>query len=90
MPKQQANQPSGIPSYSTQIEGLSVSQTVVNDVIVDLQSKVINETQQQYYDESSSGHFFGKNYSPFFHLIKRKKIIVLISRTTFSNLYSST
>ena len=51
---------SGIPSYSSQIEGLSVSQAVVNDVLVDLQSKVINETLQQYHDEASSGTLLGK------------------------------
>jgi len=48
--------PAGIPGYASQIEGLSVSQTIVNDVIIDLQTKVINETQQQYYDEFSSGN----------------------------------
>lgn len=52
----------GIPSYSSQIEGLSVSQAVVNDVLVDLQTKVINETLQQYHEESSSGSYMGKNY----------------------------
>ena len=52
---------SGIPSYPSQIEGLSVSQAAVNDVLVDLQSKVINETIQQYHDESASGAYLGKN-----------------------------
>jgi len=52
--------PTGIPSYSSQIEGLAVSQTVVNDVLIDLQTKVINETQQQYYDDSASGNYLGK------------------------------
>lgn len=52
--------PSGILSYSSQIEGLGVSQAIVNDVLIDLQSKVINETQQQYYGDSSSGNYFGK------------------------------
>jgi hypothetical protein len=51
---------SGIPSYSSQIDGLSVSQAVVNDVLVDLQSKVINESLQQYQNESSSGAYLGK------------------------------
>jgi hypothetical protein len=69
VPQKKPIQPSGIPGYSSQIEGLSVSQTVVNDVIIDLQSKVINETQQQYYDESSSGQFFGKTF--FFALNKK-------------------
>jgi hypothetical protein len=52
--------PAGLPSYTSQIEGLSVAQAIVNDVIVDLQSKVINETQQQYQNESASGNYFGK------------------------------
>ncbi len=39
-----------------------MAQTVVNDVLIDLQSKVINETQQQYYGDSSSGSYFGKKY----------------------------
>ncbi len=55
-----APQLQGIPGYASQIEGLSVSQTIVNDVIIDLQSKVINETQQQYYGDSSSGNYLGK------------------------------
>jgi hypothetical protein len=49
----------GIPSYSSQIEGLSVSQAVVNDVLVDLQSKVLNETVQQYQNEASSETHLG-------------------------------
>ncbi|CAF1676453.1 unnamed protein product, partial [Adineta ricciae] len=49
--------PPGIPSFSTQIEGLSVSQAIVNDVIVDLQSKVINETQQQYNTDPINGSY---------------------------------
>ena len=44
----------GIPSYSSQIEGLSISQDVVNDVLLDLQTKVLNETLQQYHDEGLS------------------------------------
>lgn len=52
--------PQGIPAYSSQVEGLSVAQVVVNDVIIDLQSKVINETQQQYYEDSSSGNYLGR------------------------------
>jgi len=59
-PPGQQQPPSGIPSYSSQIEGLSVSQAVVNDVLVDLQSKVLNETVQQYQNESSSETFLGK------------------------------
>ncbi|CAF1486033.1 unnamed protein product, partial [Adineta ricciae] len=47
--------PPGIPSYTSQVEGLSVSQAVVNDVLVDLQSKVINETLQQYQDAPVGG-----------------------------------
>jgi len=67
--------PTGIPSYSSQIEGLAVSQTVVNDVLIDLQTKVINETQQQYYDDSASGNYLGKkniflSFCFFFILIK--------------------
>jgi len=54
--QQSAPHTSGIPGYSSQIEGLSVSQAIVNDVLVDLQSKMINETQQQYQDDSSGGH----------------------------------
>ncbi len=61
-PPGQTQLPSGIPSYSSQIEGLSVSQTVVNDVLVDLQSKMINETVQQYQEGSSGGDVFGKNF----------------------------
>jgi hypothetical protein len=60
--------PSGIPGYSSQVEGLSVSQTVVNDVIIDLQSKILNETQQQYYHDSSIGSYFGTKY--FFYSFK--------------------
>ncbi len=70
MPQQQQQRPvrppgqppTGIPSYSSQIEGLSVSQAVVNDVLVDLQSKVINESLQQYHDEASSGAFLGNRF----------------------------
>jgi len=54
-PRTNPQVPSGIPAYPSQIEGISVSQVVVNDVIVDLQTKVINETQQQYHDDASSG-----------------------------------
>ncbi|CAF1236888.1 unnamed protein product [Rotaria magnacalcarata] len=57
MSQQQPVQPPGIPSYSSQIEGLSVSQAVVNDVLIDLQTKVINETLKQYHDDSSSGTY---------------------------------
>lgn len=52
--------PSGIPSYPSQIEGLSVSQAVINDVLIDLQTKVLNETVQQYQDEASSGAYLGR------------------------------
>ena len=55
--------PPGIPSYPSQIEGLTVSQALVNDVIVDLQSKVINESQQQYLSESSTGNYMGSTAS---------------------------
>ncbi|CAF4778812.1 unnamed protein product, partial [Rotaria sp. Silwood1] len=48
---------SGIPSHPSQIQGLSVSQAVVNDVIVDLQRKVIDETLQQYHGEALSGDY---------------------------------
>jgi hypothetical protein len=65
-PPGQPQVPPGIPSYSSQIEGLSVSQAVINDVLVDLQSKVINETLQQYQNESSSGTYLGKIF--FFQL----------------------
>lgn len=56
--------PPGIPSYSSQIEGLTISQALVNDVIVDLQSKVINESQQQYLSESTTGNYMGSTASP--------------------------
>ncbi|CAF0857916.1 unnamed protein product [Rotaria sordida] len=49
---------SGIPSYSSQIEGLSIPQAIVNDVIVDLQTKVLNESQQQYYSDSSTQNYY--------------------------------
>ncbi|CAF4635254.1 unnamed protein product [Rotaria sp. Silwood2] len=49
---------SGIQAYSSQIEGLSIPQAIVNDVIVDLQTKVINESQQQYYRDLSTGNYF--------------------------------
>lgn len=76
--------PAGIPSYSSQIEGLSVSQVLVNDVIVDLQTKAINESQQQYFHESTHDNFFGRHlFSSFL-----KKYLSL--RASFSNLYSST
>jgi hypothetical protein len=55
--------PPGIPSYSTQMQGLSISQALVNDVIVDLQSKVINESQQQYLSESTTGNYMGLSLS---------------------------
>ena len=51
--------PAGIPAYSSVIDGVSVAQTLVNDVIVDLQTKVINETQQQYYQDFTTGIPFG-------------------------------
>ncbi|CAF3677041.1 unnamed protein product [Rotaria sordida] len=47
----------GILSFPSQIEGLSVSQAVVNDVLVDLQTKVINQTLQQYHGETSSDSY---------------------------------
>ena len=53
--------PAGIPAYASEIEGLSMPQTVVNDVIVDLQTKVINETQQQYYNDFATAIPFGIN-----------------------------
>ncbi len=53
---------SGIPSYPSQIEGLSVSQAVVNDVLIDLQTKVLNETLQQYQNETSSATVLGKTF----------------------------
>lgn len=56
-PTGQPQRPQGIPGYSSHIEGLSVSQAVVNDVLVDLQTKVLNETFQQHQDEQSSGTF---------------------------------
>lgn len=59
-PPGQPQRPTGIPSYPSQIEGLSVSQAVVNDVLVDLQTKVLNESVQQYQDELSSGNFLGR------------------------------
>ncbi len=59
-PQGSSQQSSGIPSYSSHIEGLSVSQAVVNDVLVDLQTKVLNETVQQYQQESTSGSYLGK------------------------------
>ena len=52
----------GIPGYQSQLEGLSISQALVNDIMVDLQSKVINESQQQFYSESSTGNYLGKNH----------------------------
>ncbi|CAF4221223.1 unnamed protein product, partial [Rotaria sp. Silwood2] len=48
---------SGVPSHISQIQGLSVSQAVVNDVLVDLQTKVINQTLQQYHGEGLSGDY---------------------------------
>ena len=59
-PPGQPQRPTGISSYPSQIEGLSVSQAVVNDVLVDLQTKVLNESLQQYQDEVSSGNFLGR------------------------------
>ncbi len=47
---------------------------MVNDVIIDLQTKVINETQQQYYDDPSGGNNFGKKIFSLFHLIIEMKI----------------
>ena len=64
-PQGSSQQSAGIPSYSSQIEGLSVSQAVVNDVLVDLQTKVLNETLQQYQHESSSGNYLGKKIALF-------------------------
>ena len=55
-----ARPPPGVPSYVTQIEGLSISQALVNDVLVDLQAKVINESQQQFLSESTAGQYLGK------------------------------
>lgn len=49
--------PPGIPSNITQVEGLSISQALVNDVIVDLQTKVINESHQQFLSESSASQY---------------------------------
>lgn len=50
----------GHPGFPTEVEGLSISQTLVNDVIVDLQSKVINESQNQFFSEASTGTYLGK------------------------------
>ena len=52
--------PQGIPSYSSHIEGLSVSQAVVNDVLVDLQTKVLNEAYQYQQDDASNGLNLGE------------------------------
>lgn len=49
----------GIPSNITQVEGLSISQALVNDVIVDLQTKVINESHQQFLSDSSASQYLG-------------------------------
>ena len=59
-PPGQPQRPTGIPSYSTQTEGLSVSQAVVNDILADLQSKVLNDSMHQYHDDSAGGTFLGK------------------------------
>ena len=83
-PRQQSAQGSGIPGYSSQIEGITVSEAVVNDVLVDLQSKMINETQQQYQDDSSSGNYFGKKIICFSFRNKN-----LFFRNNFTNLYST-
>lgn len=78
--------PPGIPSYSSQIEGLSVSQALVNDVLIDLQTKVLNETLEQYQNESSSGAYLGKILCYYSDICK----MLYIFRTTSSNFYSST
>lgn len=64
-PPGQPQPPNGVPSYTSQIEGLSVSQAVVNDVLADLQTKILNESLQQYNDEMSSGNFLGRIDSVF-------------------------
>lgn len=93
-PQQQAIQarpapqaPAGIPAYSSVIDGVTVAQTLVNDVIVDLQTKVINETQQQYYQDFTTGIPFGIR-SIFFSSFLLK--IVFSLRITVSDLHSST
>lgn len=65
----------GIPAYSSQVEGLSVAQVVVNDVIIDLQAKVINETQQNYYDESSNGNYLGRKAKYDLYFVKNRFFI---------------
>ena len=59
--------PTGIPSYASQMEALSVSQNLVNDVLVDLQAKVINETVAQFPGESSEDIYLGNEISSKFH-----------------------
>lgn len=51
--------PTGIPSHASQVEGLSVSETLVNDVLVNLQTKMINETVSDH-GESTGETYFGK------------------------------
>jgi hypothetical protein len=83
---------SGIPSYSSQVEGLSVSQAVVNDVLIDLQSKVINDTLQQYQDQSSTDAYLGKKTKRrfMFRCFSLALVFVYIFRTYSSDLYTST
>ena len=45
--------PTGIPSYESQVEGLSVDQTLVNETLANIQSKLINEDLQDY---GETGH----------------------------------
>lgn len=61
-PPGQPQRPTGIPSYLTPVEGLSISQALVYDVLADLQTKALNETVQQYQDDSGAGTYFGKIY----------------------------
>lgn len=78
--------PAGIPAYSSVIDAVSVAQTLVNDVIVDLQTKVINETQQQYYQDFTTGIPFGIGDGLGFFVLA----FLCCLRITFSDLYSST
>ncbi|CAF0804181.1 unnamed protein product [Didymodactylos carnosus] len=49
------SKPQGITGAPSIIEGIQISQALVNDVLVDLQSKVLNESMQNFYEDGSGG-----------------------------------
>lgn len=68
--------PTGIPSYESQVEGLSVDQTLVNETLANIQSKLINEDLQDY---GETGHDIHLEPIPPIHIQAPQPTLVLQS-----------